>query len=92
MMEVTVTILSLHGMVVKAKNDNRRENEVAETATVVASFLHDAKKVLLTRVPSVPVSLLIPAPLSCGGDGSEKNIILKPAVHWTAMLSTFTFE
>jgi hypothetical protein len=92
MMEVTVTILSLHGMVVKAKNDNRRENEVAETATVVASFLHDAKKVLLTHVPSVPVSLLIPAPLSRGGDGSEKNIILKPAVRWTAMLSTFTFE
>ncbi len=41
---------------------------------------------------SVPVPLLILMPLSHGGDGSKKNIILKPAVHWMAILSTFTFQ
>jgi hypothetical protein len=59
MIEVTVTILSLHGMVVKVKNDNQRDDKIAERATVVASFFHDAEKVLLTHVPSVPVPLLI---------------------------------
>jgi hypothetical protein len=92
MMEVTVPILSLHGMVVKVKNDNQREDKIAETATAVASFLHDAKKVLLTHVSSVPVPLFILTPLSHGGDGSEKNIILKPAVCWMAILSMFTFQ
>ncbi|KAL9188148.1 hypothetical protein ACHAXT_006526 [Thalassiosira profunda] len=79
-MDVTVTVLSLHGIIAqssKKKESKKRskrskagsKSQANPTATIVASFSQPIGKdrVFLTHVPSSPVSLQNAAPTSAGG-------------------------